>query len=278
MENEATIRLSIFLGSFLVLALLEIVIPMRREAHDRPQRWFANLGLSIVSTLVLRFVLPVAAVASAYWANLNGIGLFNWLDVSPLIAGVIAFFILDFAVWLEHLVSHKWQWLWNLHKVHHSDRRLDVSSAIRFHPLEICVSMLWKAALVVALGAPVLSVVIFEIVLNAASLFNHANIKIPRAMDRILRLVIVTPDMHRIHHSDEKIETNSNYGFNFPFWDRLFGTYTEDPALGQEKMVIGLKQYPGGETKKLLWLLVLPFKALGVSRRNREGNNADKAR
>lgn len=259
--EDGTIRLGIFAGAFLVFALLELVIPRRSEPQERTQRWVTNLGMSLINTLVLRFVMPVLAVTAAFWAQINDIGLSYWLGINPIIAGTIAFFALDFAVWFMHLLSHKVPFLWHMHKVHHADPRFDVTTALRFHPLEIMLSMLWKIAVVIALGAPVAAVIVFEVVLNAAAMFNHANIKLPLKLDRILRWIIVTPDMHRIHHSVIRRETDSNYGFNFPWWDRLFATYCADPEMGQEKMVFGLKQYRGQEPRQLGWSLLLPLRS-----------------
>lgn len=275
--EEGVIRLGIFAGAFLVFAFLEIFIPRRSESQERPRRWSTNLLLSIINTLMLRFALPFAAVSTAYWAQVEGFGLANWLAINPVIAGVIAFFALDFAVWAMHVASHKVPFLWHLHKVHHTDPRFDVTTALRFHPLEIAVSMLWKVIVVALLGAPVLSVVVFEVVLNAAAMFNHANIKLSDKADRILRWMIVTPDMHRIHHSTRPIETDSNYGFNLPWWDRLFSTYVNDPKGGQENITFGLSEFQGKEPRQLGWSLLLPFKALAhvqgwlSSRVNKDG-------
>ncbi len=260
--EEGVIRLGIFAGVFLVFAFLEIVIPRRSESQERPRRWLTNLLLSLINTLMLRFALPFAAVSTAYWAQVGGFGLACWLAIDPVSAGVIAFFTLDFAIWAMHVASHKVPFLWHLHKVHHTDLRFDVTTALRFHPLEIAVSMLWKVIVVALLGAPVLSVVIFEVVLNAAAMFNHANIKLSDKADRVLRRMIVTPDMHRIHHSTRPIETDSNYGFNFPWWDRLFSTYVNDPKGGQENITFGLSEFQGKEPRQLIWSLLLPFKAL----------------
>ncbi|MDD7911158.1 MULTISPECIES: sterol desaturase family protein [Pseudovibrio] len=261
MINEGAIRLGIFLGVFALLVLIELAIPRREEPQDRKRRWVTNLGMSVVNSAMLRFVMPVAAVGSALWAEEMGWGLFNVVPVDPVIAGIICFVALDFFIWLEHWASHKIPFLWHMHKVHHADPHFDVTTALRFHPLEIAVSMVWKALLVVLLGAPVVAVVVFEVVLNAAAMFNHANIKLPLRADRILRKIIVTPDMHRIHHSKIRGETDSNYGFNFPFWDYLFGTYTHEPKKGQLGLEIGLTQYGGPEPRRLGWSLWLPFAA-----------------
>ncbi len=227
----------------------------------RTRRWFTNISLLLISSALLRVIFPAAAVGAAFWAEARGWGLFHQLDVNPFLAGVLSFVVLDFAVWLEHVASHKIPLLWRIHRVHHADTGFDVTTGLRFHPLEILVSMLWKVAVVMSLGAPIISVLVFEIVLNGTSMFNHANIDIPRPVDRLLRLFLVTPDMHRVHHSSIRRETDSNYGFNFPFWDRLFRTYVAEPSQGHEKMQIGLSQFRGTHVARILWVLALPFRA-----------------
>src|SRR6185312_14455995 len=191
---------------------------------------------------------------------------------------VASFFILDFAVWAEHVASHKIPVLWRIHRMHHSDIGFDVTTALRFHPLEIVLSMFWKAAVVILIGAPVLSVLLFEIVLNGSSMFNHANARLPGKLDAMLRLVLVTPDMHRVHHSSHRPETDSNFGFNFPFWDRLFSTYRGQPERGHEGMEIGLADFRGDAPARLGWSLALPFRPLARSNRSSPENSADRAR
>ncbi|MEO1067459.1 MAG: sterol desaturase family protein [Pseudomonadota bacterium] len=267
LENEPTIRLSAFLSIFAAMALFEIMLPRRRPevldgAPVKGRRWFSHGSLVIIDSLVLRLVFPAAAVGTAHYASVSGIGLFNAYDIPLWLAALIAFIILDFAVWLEHWASHKIPLLWRIHRMHHADTDFDVTTALRFHPLEIVLSMVWKAAIVIALGAPVVAVLVFEIVLNGMAMFNHSNAKLPLWLDRIIRIVFVTPDMHRVHHSSDQPETDSNYGFNFSFWDRLFKTYTPEPALGHEGMQIGLKNYRGKAPSTLTWNLTVPFKAL----------------
>ena len=261
--SEATIRLAAFVLIFGSMAAYELWSPRLERDEMRgalkSKRWFTNLSILVLSSVLLRIVFPAAAVGAALWAETKDIGLFRILDVPAFAAGLIAFFLLDFAVWLEHVASHKIPLLWRIHRMHHADRGFDVTTALRFHPLEILLSMVWKAAVVVALGAPVMAVLVFEIVLNGCAMFNHSNIRIPLGFDRVLRRVLVTPDMHRVHHSSIRHETDSNYGFNFPFWDRLFGTYNDQPRLGHEGVEIGLREYRGPETSNLLWALVLPF-------------------
>lgn len=263
--SEAAIRFAAFLAIFVAMAAYELWSPrLEREEMAgawKARRWATNLSLLLISSAMLRVVFPAAAVGTALWAEARGWGLFRHLGLGPLAACVLSFIVLDFAVWLEHVASHKIPLLWRIHRMHHADNGFDVTTGLRFHPFEILISMLWKAAVVIALGAPVLAVLVFEIVLNGTSMFNHSNIAIPRPVDRLLRLVLVTPDMHRVHHSSIRRETDSNYGFNFPFWDRLFGTYVAQPKRGHLGMEIGLREYRGAATARLLWALVLPFRS-----------------
>jgi|UniRef100_A0A6H1ZHL6 sterol desaturase/sphingolipid hydroxylase (fatty acid hydroxylase superfamily) len=267
LESEATIRLVAFLAIFGSMAAFELWSPRLERPEMRgalkSRRWLTNLSIVILSSALLRIVFPAAAVGAALWAEANGYGLMRLAGLNGVIAGIIAFVVLDFAVWFEHLVSHKIPLLWRIHRMHHADTGFDVTTALRFHPLEILLSMLWKAAIVIALGAPVVSVLIFEIVLNGTSMFNHSNVRLPDRVDAILRRVIVTPDMHRVHHSTNPAETDSNYGFNFAFWDRLLSTYVHAPALGQEGINIGLNEYRDDRPAGLWWSLVLPFRRVG---------------
>lgn len=258
--SEATVRLAAFVGIFTAMAVFEQLLPRRERFPARGKRWLTNWGMLIVDSAVLRIIFPAAAVGVAIWAESAGFGLFNIIEVPLIFAVIFVIVFLDFAVWLEHVVSHHWPWLWRIHKVHHADVDLDVTSALRFHPLEIIVSMVWKGALVALLGAPAIAVLIFEIILNGMAMFNHSNVKLPLWLDRILRPAIVTPDMHRIHHSIIERETNTNYGFNLSVWDRLFGVYTVDPVMGQEGMTIGLAEHQNKEPTGLIWSLLLPFR------------------
>lgn len=264
--SEATIRLTAFVAIFAAMAVYELWSPrLEREEMKgawRSRRWFTNLSMVVISSVALRIVFPAAAVGAAIFAQSKGWGLLPALGIHPLVAGVIAFVILDFAVWLEHVASHKIPLLWRIHRMHHADNGFDVTTALRFHPIEIVLSMVWKAAVVIALGASPVAVLVFEIVLNGCAMFNHSNIDLPRSIDSVLRRLIVTPDMHRVHHSSIPRETDSNYGFNLPFWDRLFGTYTAQPELGHEGMEIGLKEYRGPGSAGLVWALRLPFRRL----------------
>ena len=264
LQSEAFIRIAVFLAIFVSMAVFELWSPRLERPEMRgalkSRRWFTNLSIVILSSALLRVVFPAAAVGAALWAESNGYGLLRLVGMGGVLAGVLAFVLLDFAVWVEHIASHKIPLLWRIHRMHHADTGFDVTTALRFHPLEILLSMLWKAAIVVALGAPVLAVLLFEIVLNGTSMFNHSNIRIGDRIDRVLRRIIVTPDMHRVHHSTDPAETDSNYGFNFAVWDRLLSTYTRAPALGHEQMNIGLNDFRGTEPAGLLWSLALPFR------------------
>ncbi|TCN36315.1 sterol desaturase family protein [Sinorhizobium americanum] len=261
---EPVWRLGAFAVVFAALAALELLHPRLERPEllraTKARRWATNLSILLLSSLLLRIVFPAAATGVAIWTGLRGAGLLPAIGVAAPLAGLVAFVALDFAVWLEHVVFHKLPILWRIHRVHHADPGVDVTTALRFHPLEILLSMAWKSAVIIALGAPALSVLIFEIVLNAAAMFNHANLRLPPKFDRALRLLIVTPDMHRIHHSVEKRETDSNYGFNLSLWDRLFSTYVARPASGDDWIETGLKAFGRSEPTKLLWSLMLPFR------------------
>lgn len=258
--SEASIRLGIFIGLFICLALLEHFMPRRKLRPVKAKRWVTNWAIILLDSLLVRLVFKTAAVGGALWAVENSIGLFNIISVPLWAAFIVSFVALDFSVWLSHVASHKIPIFWRIHRMHHSDIDIDVTTAIRFHPIEILLSMVWKYAIVLLLGAPVISVLAFEIVLNGAALFNHSNWRIPQYIDRYLRLIIVTPDMHRVHHSSQPHETDSNYGFNFSFWDRLFNTYTDQPKLGHEKMQIGLKNWQDENPSHFVWSLWVPFK------------------
>jgi sterol desaturase/sphingolipid hydroxylase (fatty acid hydroxylase superfamily) len=261
--SEPAIRLISFGAIFASLALFEIWSPRLERDEFRgalkSKRWLTNMSILLISSLALRIIFPLAAVGAAIWASSKGYGLLPWLGLPAWLAGIIAFILLDFAIWLEHVASHKVPLFWRIHRMHHADTGFDVTTALRFHPIEIILSMLWKALVIIALGAPPSAVLIFEIVLNGSSMFNHANINLPLNIDRLLRKIIVTPDMHRVHHSTDKRETDSNYGFNFAFWDRIFRTYNAQPAAGHAKMEIGLPQWRDKSSANLLWSLKLPF-------------------
>jgi sterol desaturase/sphingolipid hydroxylase (fatty acid hydroxylase superfamily) len=259
MNTEITIRLGFFFGIFFLVALCEILAPRRTLTTSKANRWFANLVIVGLNPLSVRLVFPVLPVAAALlaaerqWGLLNNLDLPYWLEVA---IGVIA---LDFSIYLQHVLHHAVPALWRLHMVHHADLDFDVTTGLRFHPIEIVISMGIKLMTVAALGPPALAVLIFEVTLNATSMFNHSNIYIPITVDRALRLFVVTPDMHRVHHSVIIRETNSNYGFNLPWWDRLLGTYKDQPEKGHEKITIGLSQFRDPKRLTLPWLIILPF-------------------
>jgi len=261
-EGEALLRLSIFAGVLAVLAVAEGLWPRRTLSFGRTRRWFANLGLSVLNTAMLRvsfFVIPALSVFAAFYAEGRGWGVLPAAGVSGWTGVVVAFLALDLAIYAQHVAFHFVPPLWRLHRVHHADPDIDVTTAVRFHPIEILISQAWKIAVVLALGAPVLAVVAFEIALNATAMFSHANLRVPLGVDGVVRTVLVTPDMHRVHHSIHKRETNSNFGFNLSIWDRLFGTYLAQPADGHLKMTIGLVSYRNDAATRFGWLLRFPF-------------------
>lgn len=262
MENEAFIRLGIFLGLFALFAALEAWAPRRARTQPRQTRWITNWAITILNTLTLRALavfLPLLAVGAAIDAAAHGWGLLNRVDWPAWIEITAAVLFFDFAIWAQHLVTHKVPVLWRLHRVHHADRDIDVTTAIRFHPVEIALSMLLKIGLVYLIGPAALAMVLFEIILNGTAMFNHANMALPLRLDRLLRLVLVTPDMHRVHHSVRRNEHDSNYGFALSIWDRLFRTYIPQPGAGHTQMEIGL-QWRDDRPSRLGWSLALPFR------------------
>lgn len=262
MENELLIRLGAFLGLFALFAGIEVLAPRRRRALPRGRRWVTNWALVLIDTAALRalaLALPLLAVGAALDAGRMGWGLFNALDLPAWLEFVAAILILDFAIWLQHLITHKVPLFWRFHRVHHADRDMDVTTAIRFHPVEIAASMLLKIGLVYLIGPAALAVLAFEVLLNGTALFNHANIRMPLWLDRVVRLALVTPDMHRVHHSIRRHEHDSNYGFALSIWDRLFGTYRAQPEAGHEAMTVGL-QWQDDTPARLGWTLALPFR------------------
>ena len=259
MEHEIIIRLVFFISVFILVALWEIRMPCRALTTSKQWRWVNNLSLIVINPVVIRLVFPFIAVEAAQTAQLNGWGLLNNTEISNVIALVAGIVVLDFVMYLQHVMFHAVPLLWRLHMVHHADLDFDLTTGLRFHPIEILLSMILKITTIVALGPPVLAVFIFEIILNGMAMFNHGNIKLPPTLDRFIRVLLVTPDMHRVHHSVIVRETNSNYGFNFSVWDRLFGTYVAQPSKGHQDMVIGLSQFRDHRRLTLPWLLILPF-------------------
>ena len=258
-SNELFIRLSIFVLVFLILCVLEIIYPRRKLAISKPLRWGNNWAISIFNAIFLKLTFPVLGVAAAIYAEANHWGLFNILSL-PLWVEVLIFVILfDLIIYLQHRLFHFIPLFWRLHRMHHTDLDYDVTTGTRFHPLSIWLSMLFKLALVIVIGPPAIAVLVSEVLLNVTSMFNHSNIHIPTSIDKLLRLIVVTPDMHRVHHSVRGSEQSQNFGFNFPWWDRLFGTYLEQPEEGHENMVIGLQGYTEQQAIKFHWLLIQPF-------------------
>lgn len=262
---EPVLRLWVFLGLFAALALWERRAPRRALEHPRPRRWTTNWVIALIDAGAVRLVFPLAAVGAALDAEAQGWGLLNALDWPVWIEIVVALLVLDFAIWAQHVATHKIPALWRLHRVHHADPDLDVTTAIRFHPVEILLSMALKIGVVYALGAPALAVLMFEVILNGCAMFNHANLRLPARLDRWLRLFVVTPDMHRIHHSVDRREHDANYGFNLAVWDRLFGTYVPEPRGGHLGMTLGLPEWRAGEPTRLGFALALPFRYSAAS-------------
>jgi sterol desaturase/sphingolipid hydroxylase (fatty acid hydroxylase superfamily) len=258
--HEATIRLAFFFGIFALMAIWEVRAPRRDRTLTRRQRWTSNLGLVVLNTLLLRILFPAAAVGMALFASAQGWGLLNAIDVPGWLAVLLAVVVLDFVVWVQHVLFHAVPALWRLHRVHHADLDYDLTTGARFHPIEIVLSMLIKFATIAALGPPVVAVILFEVILNGMAMFNHANVRLPLGVDRVLRWFVVTPDMHRVHHSIEDDETNSNFGFNLSWWDRLLGTYRDQPRAGHEGMTIGIRDHRDPRrVDRLDGMLVLPF-------------------
>ena len=274
LANEPFIRLGFFLGVFALMAAWEFVAPRRRPGLSRWLRWPNNLGITAVNTALVRLIFPTAAVAVALLGQQRGWGLLNNVDFAPWVKVAIAVIALDFVIYLQHVLFHAVPALWRLHRMHHADLDFDVTTGARFHPVEILLSMVIKFATVAALGAPAVAVLIFEVLLNATSMFNHGNVRVSQAIERVLRCLVVTPDMHRVHHSVVRRETDSNFGFNFSWWDRLFGTYRAQPEAGHEAMTIGIAQFRTSREQWLDRMLTQPLRddagGYPLGRRERE--------
>lgn len=260
LQHELAIRLACFFGVFGGMALWEFAAPRRRLTVPKLLRWANNLALIMLNSVLLRALFPAAAVGVAAFAARQSWGLLNYFAVPLWMTIPVSVVLLDFVIYLQHVMFHAVPLLWRLHRVHHADLDIDVTTGARFHPIEIVLSMLIKAAVILVLGPPAVAVVIFEVLLNATSMFNHGNVRMPPALDRVLRLILVSPDMHRVHHSIEEEETNSNFAFNLSMWDRIFGTYCDQPRAGHEGMTIGISTFR--EASRCIWLpgiLALPF-------------------
>jgi sterol desaturase/sphingolipid hydroxylase (fatty acid hydroxylase superfamily) len=260
LEHEAALRLAAFLGVFAAMAAWEAAAPRRARLVSRARRWTSNLGIAVLNSVLVRVAFPATAVAVAALAQERGWGLLNQHEVAFGLAALVSVVALDFAIYLQHVMFHAVPALWRLHRVHHADPDFDVTTGARFHPLEIALSMLVKMAAILVIGPPAVAVMIFEVLLNASAMFNHANARLPQAADRLLRLLLVTPDMHRVHHSAQEHETNSNFGFNLSLWDRLFRTYQAQPDAGHEAMTIGIRDFREPRiVSDLPGMLALPF-------------------
>ena len=258
-QYEGLIRIGFFFGILGMMAIWELLTPRRILKMSKGARWYTNLGLVFINTLTLRILLPVQAVGVSLFAENHGWGLLNHAALPCWMTIVIGVVGLDFVIYIQHVIFHTIPAFWNLHKVHHTDLDFDVTTGIRFHPIEILLSMGIKMATIIFLGIPATAVIIFEIILNGASMFNHGNVRFPAQIDRFARLLVVTPEMHRVHHSVVIKEFNSNFGFSLPWWDRLLGTYRDQPGKGHEGMVIGLGQFRDPKALTLSRLLILPF-------------------
>jgi sterol desaturase/sphingolipid hydroxylase (fatty acid hydroxylase superfamily) len=260
LRNEVAIRLGCFFGVLTIMALWEILAPRRALTTSKSWRWVSNLGIVFLNSFLLRLLFPAAAVGMAAFAVGHGWGLLNQIQIPFWAAASVSVVVLDLAIYLQHVMFHAVPALWRLHRMHHADLDFDVTTGARFHPIEIILSMLIKFAVIATLGPPVVAVIVFEVLLNATAMFNHSNVRMPAALDRFIRRLVVTPDMHRVHHSIEDHEANSNFGFNLSVWDRLFGTYQDQPEAGHEAMNIGIRDFRDPrQVDRLPGMLALPF-------------------
>ena len=261
MTAEVWWRLGCFVGILAIMLLWEQLAPKRQAQLSAKKRWPANLGIVIIDSIVLRLLIPTGAIGAALWAEQQSFGLLQQLDWPIWVTGILGFLVLDCAIYWQHRLFHRVPILWRIHRMHHADTDFDTTTGLRFHPIEIVLSMLIKIAVVAVFGISALTVLVFEIVLNATSLFNHGNVALPRRLEGPVRALIVTQEMHRIHHSQVQKETDSNFSFNLSLWDRLFGSYTAKPEAGSDSIAIGLKEYPAApQSTKLTYLLMIPFR------------------
>ena len=271
LEYESEIRLAVFLGMFITIAVWELAVPRRPLSCSRLFRWSSNLGIVVLNTISLRLIFPVAAIGVSAYAMSRGWGVFNILLLPNWIEAVLSILALDLLIYWQHVVFHRVPLLWRVHRVHHTDLDFDVTTGVRFHPVEILLSMIIKILAVIILGAGAVAVLIFELVLNASSMFNHGNVHLPLRADKALRLILVTPDMHRVHHSTVMEETNSNFGFNLPWWDYIFNTYRSQPSAGHDAMTLGLSEFRVLRKQTVLDLVVLPFVRNVATRPQKDG-------
>jgi sterol desaturase/sphingolipid hydroxylase (fatty acid hydroxylase superfamily) len=260
LANGTLIRLAVFAGIFAVMAAWEILAPRRRQTIGRGGRWPSNIAIVVLDAVLVRLVFPTTAVGLALIAEAQGWGLLHTINPPKSVSLLLAVMALDFAIYLQHVLFHAVPALWRLHRMHHADLEFDLTTGARFHPIEILLSMGIKLGVVAALGTPAVAVLVFEVLLNATAMFNHSNVRMPTRLDLALRWIVVTPDMHRVHHSIIARETNSNFGFNLPWWDRLFGTYRDQPAAGHEAMRIGIEQFREPAEQRLDRMLTQPFR------------------
>ena len=262
LNHEASLRMGVFISILLLMMGAEALFPRKNRALGRTHRWVSNLLIVIIDSIFVRLLFPIVAVGVAALSVKNGWGLLNLTPLPDWLEIVVAIIMLDMAIYWQHVAFHRIPFFWSFHKVHHVDRDIDVTTGLRFHPIEIVFSLAYKLAVVLVLGAPVLAVILFEIILNGCALFNHSNVKLPLSVDRVLRRFIVTPDMHRVHHSIHMHETNSNYGFSLSLWDRIFKSYIDQPKAGHDDMVIGLEEHQTKAPASLSWSLLLPIKSI----------------
>jgi sterol desaturase/sphingolipid hydroxylase (fatty acid hydroxylase superfamily) len=277
-STELILRLGLAAALFVVFAAAEALWPRRHRVAARLRRWSTNLAITMLGIGVVRLLaiaaVPLVATAAARWAGEHDVGLLALLDLPVWAEWVIALAVLDAAIWLQHLLSHHIAILWRFHRVHHTDRDLDVTSGLRFHPVEIGLSMLYKVVVVLLLGPSVAAVVVFEVVLNGAAIFNHANLRLPAPLERVIRLLVVTPDVHRVHHSVDAREHQRNFGFSITLWDRLFGTFLGAPRAGHEGMTVGLSPFQSEAPTRLGWSLALPFARSAAAVREDEASES----
>ena len=260
MDNTALVRVSLFLGIFAIMAVLEAWLPARQSVLGRASRWKGNLSMVVLGALCSRVVLPAGLVGVALWADNTNVGFFNSVNMSHWVVVAFSVLLLDMVIYWQHRLFHKIPLLWRIHKMHHADSHVDTTTGLRFHPIEIVLSLFIKAVVVIAFGVPAIAIVIFEVGLNGFALFNHANIRLPNAIEKPLRLILMTQILHRIHHSQRVNETNSNYGFSVIWWDKLFGSYKNEAQKADNDIDVGLKEYPSEKQNASLWaLLTMPF-------------------
>ena len=260
LAHDQAIRLAAFLSVFAVMALWELLAPRRPQSIKRIARWPSNVGIAALDAVLVRLIFPTGAVALAMLGESKSWGLLHAWVMPPWLAVMLATIVLDLVIYLQHVLFHAVPALWRLHRMHHADLEFDVTTGARFHPIEIALSMIIKLTVVAALGAPAVAVLIFEVLLNATAMFNHSNVRLPATVERVVRWFVVTPDMHRVHHSIIVQETNSNFGFNLPWWDRVFGTYRDQPASGHVAMTIGIEEFRDPAEQRLDRMLTQPFR------------------